>query len=71
MKKPVVAFVRHQDARRWEALGWTFHDTPEDIHAAVGSMYRWGGAGEPEYPIDADTAEAQLAAFDYIWPGSA
>lgn len=58
MKQDLIVFVRHQDARRWEALGWTFHNTPEDIHAAVGSMYRWGGAGEPEYPTDADMDDA-------------
>ena len=60
MHKPVVAFVRHTDALRWEALGWVFHDTPEDIHAAVGSMYRWGGSGEPEYPEDIDLDDAMM-----------
>ena len=39
---------------------------------AVGSIYRWAGIGEPEYPsedfISDIEREERLKAFDAIWP---
>lgn len=62
-----IAFVRHQDRKAWESLGWQF-DHDEDRHAAVGSIYRWLGPGEPEYP--GEHYEQQLRELDAVWPGA-
>lgn len=50
--KQVLAFVRHQDTSKYEALGWVYADTPDDFYAAVGCLYRWTGEGEAEFPED-------------------
>lgn len=62
-----IAFVRHQDRKAWESLGWQF-DHDEDRHAAVGSIYRWLGSGEPEYP--GEHYAQQVREFDAVWPGA-
>lgn len=71
-KHHAIAFVAHHDRAAWERLGWQYlHD--EDRSAAVGSVYCWAGAGDPEYPTDdlflKMDREKQLRDFDHVWPG--
>lgn len=61
----IYQFVCHQDATKFEALGWEYDGQDDGVTA----RYRWAGKGRPVWPeYDDEMAARELEAFDLVWP---
>lgn len=62
----IYQYVCHQDAKKFEALGWVYDDGSTDD--GVTARYRWAGKGRPVWPdYDEEMAARELEAFDYVF----
>lgn len=65
-RRNIFYFVYHQDAAKFETLGWEYDGHDDGVTA----RYRWAGEGAAVWPpYDEEMAARALEEFDNVWPG--